>query len=182
MRKVFALLAVAAVAVAVQGAGPESGPQVGDRLPGPFDPLHLSGPDAGEESCLFCKYGNDPVVMVFARSHSDGLAKLLKGAEAAAVKHEAAGLGAAVVYLDTSAPLKASAKKLADDAKLKHAVLTCIEPKAMEAYKLSADADVTVLLYSNRTVRANHSFKKGELTDKAVEKVLADLPKVLPAK
>src|SRR5688572_2988991 len=107
MRKLFALVAVTVVAVGVRGAGPESGPQVGDRLPGPFDPLHLNGPDADEESCLFCKYGNDPVVMVFARSQSDGLTKLLKAAEAAAVKHESAGLGAAVVYLDTSAALKA---------------------------------------------------------------------------
>jgi len=185
VRKILALMAVGVAAltlIAANVANLESGPQVGDKVPGPFEPLHLTGPDAGEESCLFCKYGNDPVVMIFARTQSDGLTKLIAAADKAAEKHKDAELGAAVVYLDTSDPLKKSAKKLADDAKLKLTVLTCIKPADLEAYKIAADADVTVLLYDKRTVRANHAFKKGELTEKAVEKVLADLPKVLPTK
>lgn len=182
MRTFVAFLMLGLVAVTLNAAGPESGPQVGERMPGPFEPLHLTGPDAGEESCLFCKFGNDPVVLIFARTQSDGLAKLIAATEKAADKHKDASLGTAVVYLDTSDPLKKAAKKLADDAKLKLTVLSCIPPKDLEAYKIAADADVTVLLYDKRTVRANHSVKKGELTEKTVEKVLADLPKVLPTK
>lgn len=182
MRKFVTLVLVAVAAFAVNAAGPESGPQVGERVPGPFEPLHLTGPDAGEESCIFCKFGNDPVVLIFARAQSDGLTKLIAATEKAAAKHQDAGLGTAVVYLDTGDDLKKSARKLADDEKLKLTVLTCIQPKDLESYKLAADADVTVLLYDKRTVRANHSFKKGELTDRTAEKVLADLPKVLAAK
>jgi hypothetical protein len=31
-------------------------------------------------------------------------------------------------------------------------------------------------------VKANHAFKKGELTEKGIDKILADLPKILPKK
>jgi hypothetical protein len=41
---------------------------------------------------------------------------------------------------------------------------------------------VTVVLYKARKVVANYAFKKGQMTDKDVEKVLADLPRILPEK
>ncbi len=44
------------------------------------------------------------------------------------------------------------------------------------------DADVTVILYVNHNVKANHPFKKGELDDKAIEKILADVKLILPEK
>jgi hypothetical protein len=49
-------------------------------------------------------------------------------------------------------------------------------------YKLAADADVTVLLYRDRTVRARHAFKAGELTAAGAARVAADLPAILPGK
>ena len=55
MRKVFAFGALAfAVVMATTTTAAEalkSGPQVGDS-PGVFDPLHLTGPGAGEKSCF----------------------------------------------------------------------------------------------------------------------------------
>lgn len=181
MRTLIAVLSVAAVCGPTRAGGLESGPQVGDRLPGPFEPLHLNGPDAGEEACLYCRYGNDPVVMVFARSQSDGLARLVRAAETAGAAHKAAGLAACVVYLDTSEPLKAAATRLADREKLRYVTLACVKPSAVADYRIAAGADVTVLLYSKRTVRANHAFRVGELTDAGVRTVIADLPKILPA-
>lgn len=37
---------------ALAAADLESGPQVGKRLPGPFNPLHCSGKDTGKKICL----------------------------------------------------------------------------------------------------------------------------------
>jgi hypothetical protein len=185
-----AVLGVAAVAVAAGvwavGGSPatalESGPQVGATVPGPFEPLNLTGPDAGEESCLYCRFGNDPVVMVFARSQSDGLTKLVRAVEKAAAANEAKALRACVVYLDTADSVKVAARKLADAERLRHVILACVKPADVAEYKVAADADVTVLLYDRRTVRANHAFRKGELTAAAVDGVVADLPKILSAK
>lgn len=181
----FAAAMVLAIGVSVQAGDVKSGPQAGEPVPGAFEPFNITGPAAGEESCLYCRYGKDPVVMVFARSQSDGLAKLVAKVDKAVVanKTPANYIGAAVIYLDTTDGVKASAKKLAADGKLKEVILGCIKPSDIEAdYKLTKDADVTVILYQNRTVRANYSFKAGELTDAAADKVLADLPKILPAK
>ena len=44
------------------------------------------------------------------------------------------------------------------------------------------EADVTVMLYVGRRVKANHTFAKGQMKEKGVEAVLADLPKILPEK
>lgn len=179
-----ALTAVAVVAVwsAVQAADLKSGPQPGSEVPGAFEPFNLNGPSAGEESCLYCRYGKAPVVMIFARSQSAGLTKLIEKVEAATAGTKEGDVGACVVYLDTADATKSTAKKLADEKKLKTVILSCIKPVDIEDYKIAADADVTVLLYSKRTVRANHAFKAGELTEASVEKVLADLPKIMPAK
>src|SRR5207244_7934717 len=68
MRKVFAVLAVAAVAGLAVAAELKSGPQTGDKLPGPFHPLNVNGDKAGEKQCLVCKNGEHPVAMVFART------------------------------------------------------------------------------------------------------------------
>ena len=34
------------------GDAPKSGPQAGDRIPGPFNPLNVTGDDAGQKRCL----------------------------------------------------------------------------------------------------------------------------------
>ena len=43
-------------------------------------------------------------------------------------------------------------------------------------------ADVTVVLYYKHNVKANYAFKKGELKDKDIEKIVKDLSKILPEK
>ena len=46
-------LAAALLAGCVLAAdAPKSGPQAGDRIPGPFNPLNVTGDDAGQKRCL----------------------------------------------------------------------------------------------------------------------------------
>ncbi len=47
-------------------------------------------------------------------------------------------------------------------------------------YRLSPDADVTVLLFVNEKVASAFAFRSNELTDAQIDKVLAALPKLLP--
>ena len=49
----------------------------GEKIPGPFKPLNLTGPEAGKYSCLYCKYGQRPVAMVFVREITPAVARLL---------------------------------------------------------------------------------------------------------
>jgi hypothetical protein len=70
-------------------------------------------------------------------------------------------------------------EKLAKDAGIKHVPLTIGEsPNGPPDYEVARDADVTVLMWKEHRVRVNHAFK-GELTDKDIGAVVADIPKVL---
>ncbi len=149
-----------------------SGPQVGSKIPGPFEALNINGKDAGEEACLYCRYGNAPVVMIFATKPTDGLNALVRDIEKAAVEATKTGeVGACAVITENNADTKTALTKLADKENLKHVVLGMIEPRFLKKYQLHSAAEVTVLLYSKQVVRVNHAYKTGELT----EKVASDL-------
>ena len=177
------LLAAAVVAVlggAVVAADIKSGPQAGQTVPGPFHPLNVNGEDAGKKACLYCKAGDSPVVAIFARSSDDAtLQKLIAAVEEATAKNAKAELNSFVVFCSDSDKLEGKLKTLVEKAKLKHVVLAIESNEGPDKYNISKDADVTVLLYKERTVVANHTFGKGKLTEKDVEKVTADIAKLV---
>jgi len=70
-------------------------------------------------------------------------------------------------------------RKLAKDAGIQHVPLTIGEsPDGPPDYEVARDADITVLMWTGHKVKVNHAFK-GELTDKDIRAVLADIPKLL---
>jgi hypothetical protein len=46
------LTVVLLAGIAIAADALESGPQVGTTIPGPFNPLNVTGEDAGEKRCL----------------------------------------------------------------------------------------------------------------------------------
>ena len=61
-------------------------------------------------------------------------------------------------------------------------MLSIDNPAGPGSYKVSKDADVTVVLYNQHKVKANYAFKKGALKDKDIDAVVADISKILPEK
>jgi hypothetical protein len=55
-----------------------SGPQVESKIPGPFEPILMNGPNAGDAVCLYCQLGNAPTVMIFAPKPTDRLAAFVR--------------------------------------------------------------------------------------------------------
>ena len=148
-----------------------SGPQVGHR-PGPYSFLVATGPERGQPTCYVCETAEKPGVIVFARSLSDPLAKLLGACDVAvaarpkdAMRAWATVLGEKTTGLDdlgrwaAKAGLKAVPVGVFDD------------PVGPPSYKLADDADVTVLVFENKKVVANFAFRKGELDEAAVKRV-----------
>ena len=181
-------LCAAAVAAVLGGAvvaadlNPKSGPQPGDKVPGAFHPYNVTGEDAGKPACLYCKGGDDPVVIVFGRTGDDAMThKLLKAIDAETVKHAKADMFSFAVFSGDKAKLEPQLKDAAKQAELKKLVLAIedaadpIPPK----YNLSKDADVTVILYVDRVVKANYSFAKGKLTEKDIAAVVSDVSKIV---
>jgi len=157
----------------------KSGPQVGEELTTPFHPLNVNGKAAGKKHCLYCENGNAPVAMVFAREVSPGLTDLIKQLDQACERNRSSKMGSFVVFLNDDEGLNARLKKLATDNDLKRVVLSIDNPAGPKEYKVARDADVTVVLYTDRNVKANHSFKRGELTPARVAPVIADLKKTV---
>ena len=176
------LALVLAAGVGAADTKVKSGPQVGEDLAGPFHPLNVNGKAAGQKHCLYCENGAAPVAMIFARNVNDPLVTLIKKLDEATEKNKDYSMGSFVVFLNDDKDLEAKLKQVAEKQALKKIVLSIDNEGGPKGYKVAAEADVTVVLYKERNVKANHAFKKGELNDKAVDAVVADLTKILPSR
>jgi hypothetical protein len=180
MRKSVIVAWAALVLAGAASAEPiTSGPQAGQKVPGPFKPLHVNGPDAGNRECLYCKFGARPVVMIFAREASPATKALVKKIDADTAAHQDERLCSCAVFLSDNKELPAALKSFVEKEAVKSTVLAVMGPDGPAGYKIAADADVTVILYTHHAVKANHAFRKGELTAAAADAVVADLAKIL---
>src|SRR3954463_10125626 len=101
--------------------------------------------------------------MIFAREVSDPLTSLVKKIDAETAKNSKAKMGSFVVFLSDDEKLADKLKSIADKEGIKKTVFSIDNVAGPQGYKVSQDADVTVVLYNKRKVMSNHAFKKGEL-------------------
>ena len=175
LRSAFALLLFPAFAIAAEPC--VSGVPVGGR-PGPYSFLVATGPQRGQQTCYICEQDDKPTVVIFARTLSEPLGKLVVKLDAEVQKRKDAGFKVWVTQLAAKADLDALAK-WAKATAIKNAPVGAFEDlDGPPAYKLDQSADVTVLLFVKRKVVANFAFRTGELTDEAIGRVVKELPKL----
>src|SRR5262245_40141320 len=179
LRLFAAAFAAAAFALPHSAEHLKSGPQEGEKVAGPFHPVNVTGEHKGEKFCLFCVNGENPVAMVFARESSPELTRLIKNLDAATARNKDKAMGAYVVLLSDRDGRDKALATLAEKEKIEKTVLSIDNPAGPKAYEVAKDADVTVVLYVDRKVKKNHAFKKGELTDKDIEKIVSEVPTIL---
>jgi isopentenyl diphosphate isomerase/L-lactate dehydrogenase-like FMN-dependent dehydrogenase len=109
--------------------------------------------------------------MIFARDVTGPLTSLVKQIDK--INGSNPGMGSFVVFCNDDEKLADNLTDLAKKQGLKKTVLTIDNPTGPQAYKIAKDADVTVVLYNKRNVKANFAFRKGELNDAAVEKIVS---------
>ena len=121
------------------------------------------------------------MVCVFARKIDGTLTSLVKQINDEVGKNTDKKLSSFVVFLtDDADETKAQIEKLAEKEKISNVPLTLVEPSAGPPnYKIDKDAEVTVLLWKNQKVVANHAFKTGGLHKKEIEAIIKDIPKIL---
>lgn len=123
--------------------------------------------------------------MIFARNIDSSLTSLVKKIDAATKENSSAKMGSFVVFLasdDDAKKMEVSLPEYAKKENIKSLVLAIDNVAGPQAYNIAKDAEVTVVLYNKRTVKANYAFRKGELNEKAVEAIVKDIPKILPEK
>ena len=159
----------------------KSGMQVGDYADA-FDVKDCSSAQTrGKTLCYRWVYGGRPVVAVFTRSLDDNVVSLAKELQAKLFENSNKQLRAFVVVLSDK-PKKQEDKlsELAQMNRLRTLPLTVFkDAKGPPDYKIAADAEVTVLLWTGLQVKANHAFATGELDAAAIKKVIASLGTIL---
>ena len=119
--------------------------------------------------------------MIFAREISDPLTSLVKKIDASTAKNGDCSMGSFVVVLTSDEDeVQKKLKDLAKKEKIKDTVLTTDNPAGPRGYNIDKDADVTVVLYTKSKVKVNYAFKKGEMTDKDIDRIVSDVSKILP--
>ncbi len=89
-------------------------------------------------------------------------------------------MGSFVIFLtDDKDAMEKKVKEFAEKNGIKKTVLAIDNPAGPDGYNIDKKASVTTLLYVGRKVVVNHSFEKGKMDTKSVEKIVEDLPKII---
>jgi len=118
---------------------------------------------------------------VFARELSADLASLVKQLDKVVSDNQGKKMAGFVVLLsEDSAANEKKLQAFAEKHNIKHMPLTIFAgATGPRGYNLAREADVTVHLYVNRAIKANHAFAKGHMTAAAIKQVVADTSKIL---
>jgi len=120
--------------------------------------------------------------MIFTRKLDDTLASLVKKVNDTVEQNKAKRMAAFVVLLGDDAKSKADdLKALAETEKLSIPLTIAVEqPNGPEAYKISPEADQTILLYNRlSSVKDNVALKPGELTPAKINEILKKTSEIL---
>jgi len=160
-----------------------SGPQAGQRC-GPYAALIATGPERGQSFCYVCQTGDKPAVVVFAHTLTDPLGKLIVQLDKAMAEHQKADLRTWVTFLsDHQLELDPQVVKWSQRYAIRRVPLGIFEdPLGPPSYRLSKDADVTVLLFVKQKVVGNFAFRSGELNDDKIKEVMNTLPRIVSEK
>jgi hypothetical protein len=181
-----ALLAIVLVSTAIPMRADQpcaSGLRPGQR-PGPYSFVLSTGPNRGKSHCYICETADRPAAVVFARSLSEQLGRLAHKFDKAIDEHKKADLRAWVTLLhDDQTGLDPKVVQWSSAHALRQLPVGVFEDlNGPPSYRLSRDADVTVLLFVRQKVVSNFAFRAGELTEAKADEVMKALPQILPEK
>lgn len=154
-----------------------SGVPVGKR-PGPYSFLVATGTERGQLTCYICEQEDKPTAVVFARTLSAPLGKLLQALDTETAQRPKTGFKAWMTQLTDSSDLDGLAKWSQQQGLKSVAVGAFEDHDGPPAYLLADDADVTVMLFRNRKVIGNFAFRTGELNADRIAEVMKVMPQL----
>ncbi len=174
------LFAGAIVYAASPRSSVKSGLPIGSSVPA-YHVNDVTGPNAGVSLCYRCRFGGRPVVNIFTREMTPEVAELISQIDKKVGANKSSKMAAFVVHLtDDIKASDSTLKKIAREKHLENTPLTNFDGTAGPAnYKISQNADVTVMMWVKGKVKVNHSFSSAKLSQDAIKKVVADTSKIL---
>ncbi len=183
MKKCFAACAVALIASvgSLIAAEIQSGLEKGSRVPA-FNVKDVTGPNKdGEELCYRCRYGNQPVVSIFAKEMTDEVAQLSKELDNVVAKNRDQKMAGFVVLLSDD-PEKAAPALTAAAAKhkIQQMPLTTFNGiSGPDGYKINTKADVTVMMWVEGKVKVRQGLSKSDLNKDTIAKLVSETKTIL---
>lgn len=157
-----------------------SGPQPGKKF-GPYTFLMATGPNRGTSHCYVCETGDDPAVIILARSTSEPLGELIKKLDKQLTSISADKLHVWVTFVGMKQTEKEAlivqwSKKLG----IRTVPMGIVEAvSGPPSYQIHPDADVTILLAKSGKVVKNFAFASQALTQAEGKKILDQVPALL---
>jgi hypothetical protein len=106
------------------------------------------------------------------------LTSLVKSLDSQIAKN--AALKSFVVILNDEDETANGLKALAKKAGITNVPLTMWPtPHGPVPYQIHKDADITVLMWCGSQVKVSHAYKKGDMTEADIKRMVAELPKIL---
>ena len=126
-------------------------------------------------------YGARPVVAIFTRSLTDDLASLVKQIDDKVGENKDKKMAAFVILLsDDPDADEPKLKALKEKHGIKHTPLTILDGIAgPPKYNVAEDADLTVLVWLEKSVKANHALAKGKLDKEGIKKIVESTSTIL---
>ncbi len=164
------------------GAAPQANPGCapGAEVPS-FFVREVVGHRPNLAICLVCRYGERPVALVCVRNLNAEVAQLIERVDRAVDAGRGVGLrGFAVFTNGDFADLQPRLANLTRERKTSLPLVLPIERGGPSTMQLPREADVTVLLYRDKTVAQRFTFAPDELDKDNIDRVIAaieQLPK-----
>ena len=172
MRRGVSLVVAACLAAsAVWAAEVQSGLGKGEFVPA-FNVTDVTGPAKGTELCYRCRYGDRPVVCIFAKELTPEVAQLTKAMDEVVAKNGDARMAGFLVVLNDSDKAEAALKAAADKHKIgKIPLTTSKEAHGPSGYKLNPSADVTVMMWVDSAVKVSKGLGQADLKKETIEEI-----------
>lgn len=141
----------------------------------------VTGPAAGTKLCYRCRFGNRPVVSIFARDVNGEVASLIREVDGVVGANQAKDMKAFVVLLsDEPESKEADLKKVASETKVTNTPLTTFDGQTgPRDYKIAQDAEVTVMMWVGGKLKVNETYKAGELTKDKIPAIVGKTSSIL---
>ncbi len=187
MSRSFCLLSLALLMTCSLGAtvvaAEQDGLQEGDPI-GVFYVTKIAGAvddqvEPGETLCYRCRYGSRPMVIVFARDIGGKVPELLQAIDKSVGENEESKLKGILTLLGEDAEaLKDDAGKIAakTQAKLVPVVVAEDSKTGPLNYKLSGDAEVTIVLAKDSQVVKTHTFDSANID---IQSIISEVGEML---
>lgn len=182
IRTTMTMLAILLASLSMAGEPCKSGPQPNQR-PGPYSALVCVGKERGTQHCYICEADDKPIVVIFARSLTEPLGKLVKKVDAAVKDNKTSDMRGWVTFLaDDQTKMDPQIVKWAQQHAISVPCAVFEDTVGPPTYLLHKEADVTVILSVKKNVVANFAFRNGELNDTAIAEIAKSIPRIVAKK